>query len=177
MPSTLYWFALRVRTRSELQVAGVLEQKGFECFTPAVPESRIYKDRTRKLQAALFPGYAFCRFALNDCLQVVTTGAVQKIVTDGSAPAPIADEEIESIRRMCSSASVRPWPYLSIGQKVRVKEGLFEGIEGYLISGKGKNRLVVSVDVVQSAISVELDSYQLAAVSAAPATCLQGASR
>ena len=113
------------------------------------------------MSSPLFPGYVFCRFSSFDNLQIVTTPAVQKILTDGVLPAPIPDLEIEGLRRAAASASVCPCPYLTIGQKVRVRDGLFAGIEGLLVSIKGKDRLVVSVDLVQSAIAVEVAPHQL----------------
>lgn len=165
LAASLSWFALRVRTRSELLVGLVLQQKGFECFTPTYPEERKYTDRQRKVSAPLFPGYVFGRFSSSDNLQIVTTPGVQKILTNGVLPAPIPDLEIESLRRAAASVSVCPYPYLTIGQKVRVREGLFSGLEGFLVSIKGKDRLVVSVDVVESAIAVEVAPSQLELIS------------
>jgi len=170
MCSAISWFALRVRSRSEILTGSVLEQKGFECFVPTFLDSRIYTDRIRKVRAALFPGYVFCRFDPCDSLQVVTTPGVRAIVMDGNTPAPISENEIVNIGRIASSKTARPCPYLNIGQKVRVNQGLFSGLEGFLVLNKGQHRLVVSVDLVQSAISVELDDWQLEPVETESAT-------
>jgi transcription antitermination factor NusG len=157
------WFALRVRSRSEIAVSSLLTQKGFESYAPTYSDVRKYSDRTRNFQAPLFPGYVFCRFDPADRLTIVSTPAVQHILSTGGRLASIALEEIDSVRRAAAVSTARPHPYLSIGQKVRVQSGALCGVEGFLVSRKGGQRLVISADLLQRAISVELDSYQIAA--------------
>ena len=158
------WFALRVRSRSEVAVGDLLGHKGFETYTPTYAEPRTYSDRTRSILAPLFPGYVFCRFDPADRLAIITTPAVQQILTSGGRLAALDVEEIESVRRAAAMISARPHPYLSIGQKVRVQSGALCGVEGFLVSRRSGHRLVISADLLQRAISVELDCHQIAAV-------------
>jgi transcription antitermination factor NusG len=156
-----HWFVLHVRIRSELLVRSVLEQKGFECFTPTFQQSRVYTDRVKNVQTALFPGYVFCHFAPHDSRQILVTPAVKTILGDGRDPIPLPEQEIGNLRCASSSETARPEKYPGIGQRVRVQQGLFTGVEGLLISRKGRDRLVVSVDLIRSSFSIELDSWQL----------------
>jgi transcription antitermination factor NusG len=156
-----YWFVLHVRIRSELLVRSVLEQKGFECFTPTFHQSRIYTDRVKNVQTALFPGYVFCHFAPRDSGQILITPAVKAILGDSRDPIPLPEHEISNLRCASSSETARPEKYLGIGERVRVQQGIFTGVEGFLISRKGRDRLVVSVDLIRSSFSIELDSWQL----------------
>ena len=97
-------------------------------------------------------------------LPIVSTPAVQKILTTGGVPAPITDAEIETVRRTAQAGGARPHPRLSIGQKVRIADGALSGIEGFLIAVKGHQRLVISADLLQRAISVELNDYRVVPV-------------
>jgi len=156
-----HWFVLHVNVRSEVLVTSLLEQKGFECFTPMFAQSRIYSDRVKNVKKALFPGYVFCHFAPHDSRHIVITPAVKSILGDGREPIPLPEHEINSLRCASSSQTALPEKYLEVGERVRVQTGLFSGVEGFLISRKGRDRLVVSVDLIRSSFSIELDSRQL----------------
>ena len=164
--STKAWFALRVRTKSETLVGELLKQKGFEVFAPTYIEERLYSDRIRKVEAALFPGYVFCRFAPTDLLPIVMTPAVQKVLTNDGRPTALEDRVIETLRRVSEDGRARPHPYLSVGQRVRVQRGALTGVEGILVAVKGKQRLVIAAELLQRAVSVELDTIHVVALAA-----------
>ena len=69
------WFALRVRSRSEIMVSQLLEAKGYPSYSPSYTTERPYSDRIKRVEAALFPGYVFCRFAPGEILPIVSTPA------------------------------------------------------------------------------------------------------
>jgi transcription antitermination factor NusG len=156
------WFALKVRARSETLVSQLLQQKGFDSFAPTFHDCRIYKDRVKQVEAALFPGYIFCRFHAHETLPIVTTPAVQLIVSTGTQPAAISDFEIENLRLTAATGLARPFPYLREGHKVRVHFGPLTGVEGYLVARKGAQRLVIAADLLQRAIAIEVDLDQVA---------------
>jgi transcriptional antiterminator NusG len=167
------WFALRVRSKSETGVASLLGHKGYETFNPTYAESRKYSDRIRRLHRAIFPGYVFCRFHPDHTLPILSTAAVLKILTISGRPAAISEAEIENARRAATSASARPHPYLDVGQKVRVIAGPLMGVEGFLVALQGSKkalgdsgtpRLVISADLLQRSLSVEIDSFDVVPV-------------
>jgi transcription antitermination factor NusG len=156
------WFALRVRTKSETLVSSLLERKGYESFAPTYTLDRRYASRVKRVQTALFPGYVFCRFNPRDLLPVVTTSAVNSVVSFGPNPEPIPDWEIERVQRVAEhGSSVAPWAYMREGQRVRVQSGALAGVEGYLVSFRNGHRLVIAADLLQRAVSLEIDAAQV----------------
>lgn len=158
VPSPLPWFALKVRARSESLVSECLVNKGYETFLPSYFESRRYSDRIVKVAAALFPGYLFCQLDPNRRLPVLTTPGVERIVGFARGPESIPEAELDAIRRVLESgAQAIPWPYLKTGQKVRIEYGALTGVEGLVIRIRGEERLILSVDLLQRSICVDID--------------------
>ncbi len=151
------WYAVRVRTKSETLVSSFLAQKGLESFAPTYELRRKYSDRIKRVEAALFPGYVFCRF--NGCasLPVLSTPSVQSIVGFGDGPHPISDCEIENLRLAVSAgAQLAPASWLSSGCRVRVRSGPLAGVQGYLVTVKNQHRLVLCADLLQNAAEIEV---------------------
>jgi transcription termination/antitermination protein NusG len=139
-------------------VVEMLRGKDYECLLPTYPERRKYADSVRQVQVALFPGYVFSRFDPNRRLPILITPGVYRIVSLGKAPQPVEKTEIEALQRiMLSGALAKPWPYLRVGQRIRIERGSLTGIEGLLIQERGNDRLVVSVHFLQRSVSVELE--------------------
>jgi transcription antitermination factor NusG len=152
------WFAVKVRARSEDLVAQFLQAKGFDCLLPTYPERRRYSDRLKEVQSALFPGYVFCCFDPVYRLPIITTPMVHEVVSFGRMPCPVAEEEVLALQQIISSRSLaRPWPYHKAGHRVRIEDGPLKGVEGLLVSEKGRDRLVVSVHLLQRSVAVEIE--------------------
>jgi transcriptional antiterminator NusG len=160
------WFAVRVRARSELRVSAVLECKGYESFAPTYrPACDGRPIRLKSPELALFPGYVFCRFSPRELLPIVTTPDVQNVVSIGTRLEPIGEIEMEGIRRGIEFGSgLQPHPYLTIGQRVRVRWGALAGIEGVLVQAKSAHRLVIAADLLQRAVSLHIDRDCVVAV-------------
>lgn len=152
------WFAVQVRPRHELTTAKILRNKGVEEFVPLYNSRRQWSDRQKDIQLPLFTGYIFCKFASRAKLPVVTTPGVIRIVGSRKGPIPIADHEIASIQiAVQEPVNVSPHPYLAIGSKVKVEEGPFTGLQGILVNHKNGSQLVVSLDIVQRSMAIEID--------------------
>jgi transcription antitermination factor NusG len=152
------WFAIRVRSNCERLAQLHLRQRGYDEFAPSYREERRWSDRTKTIQQFLFPGYVFCRFNASHRLPVLTIPGVVGLVGFGKTPSAIPEHEIEQIRTMVESgALVRPWPFLQTGQTVLIERGPLSGVEGILQEAKGRFRLVVSINLLQRAVSTEID--------------------
>jgi transcription antitermination factor NusG len=152
------WFAVRVRSNHERIAAAHLRERGYEEFSPSWKTERRWSDRTKELDQFLFPGYVFCRLNPLDRLPVLTAPGVVDLVGFGKIPAPVPDQEIETVRRMVQSGLfVMPWPFLELGHRVLIERGPLAGVEGILDEVKGKCRLVVSVQLLQRSVSAEVD--------------------
>jgi transcription antitermination factor NusG len=158
------WYAVRVRSNYEANVGAVLDQKGVEKFLPTYRSRRKWSDRVKTLDLPLFPGYLFCRIPLDERNLVLTTGGVVDIVGVGRIPAPISEEEIEAVRTVVQAhAHAEPWPFLQIGQKVKIKGGALSGLEGILVRVKNSWRLVISVTLLERSVAVEVDAAYVSA--------------
>jgi transcription termination/antitermination protein NusG len=153
------WYAVRVRSNYERTVSTVLGHKGVEQFLPTYRSRRIWTDRIKTMDLPLFPGYVFCRIPLDERNRVVTTEGVVGFVGAGRQPIPVSEAEIEAIRQIIQSQTpAQPWPFLKIGETVRINHGSLAGLEGILIRVKNSWRLVVSVTLLERSVAVEIDA-------------------
>jgi transcription antitermination factor NusG len=104
----------------------------------------------------------FLRGDLEQQLRILTTPGVLGLVGFAGMPAFIPDAEIEAVRQtIARRVQVEPYPFLKCGDWVRVKGGPLEGLEGILVRSKGQFRLVLSVQVLQKSIAVEVDAWMV----------------
>ncbi len=154
----LHWYAAYTCANHEKRVAEQLSARGVSHFLPLYTSVRQWKDRRVTLQLPLFAGYVFVRMALRDRLQVQQIPGVARLVGFNGLPTALCDEEIEMVRMgLESGVCVQPHAFLTLGQRVRVINGPMAGLQGILKRRKGLARLVVSVEVIQRAIAVEID--------------------
>ncbi len=160
------WFAILTKTGREKNATLLLENCGFECYLPVSKASRKWSDRTKEMDVPLFPGYLFCRMNPNDRLPVLITPGVVQIVGTGKTPIPVEEQEIEAVQRVASSGlSTAPWPYLEIGQTAQIEEGPLQGMSGIVVRIKSGFKLVLSVQLLQRSIAVEIDSSWIRATN------------
>ncbi len=153
------WFALQVRGRRELAVAEHLRGQGFEWFLPLYKCQKVWSDRIKEVESPLFPGYLFCRFDPQLRLPILKTPGVIQIVGNNRQPTPVDEHEIAAIQTLIATgARNQPWPFLEVGDKVRIESGPLSGLEGLLVEFRGSHRLVISVTLLQRSVAVELHS-------------------
>lgn len=154
----LPWFAVQVRSKFEWRVSAMLEGTGHETFLPAYKDRRNWSDRIKEVKVPLFPGYTFCRFDPQRRLPILQVPGVMDIVSVGNRPMPVPEAEISAVRSMIETElAVQPWPFLHVGQKVRISKGPLTGVEGFLVEFKHNFRLVVSIAILNRSVAAELD--------------------
>jgi transcription antitermination factor NusG len=152
------WYALYVRSRHEKVVEGALRNKGYPVFSPFYRTRRKRVDRTVEIDVPLFPGYVFSLFDANKRLPILMTPGIVALVGAGNRPEPVHDTEIASIRKLAlSGRPVQPWPFLRSGQRIRVQAGPLMGAEGIFLRVKDEYQLVVSISLLQRAVSVIIE--------------------
>ena len=152
------WFAVQVKSHSEKLVATVLQHKGVEEFFPSYRSRRRWSDRSKTVEMPLFPGYVFCRLDPQYRLPVLITPGVVQFVDIGRFPVPIDDAEIGSIQSAVrSGVQAEPWPFLDVGQRVRVEDGPLTGLEGILVEVRKRHRIVLSVTLLRRSVAVEVE--------------------
>ena len=153
-----WWHALYTRHQHKKVVAQTLLGKGFEVFLLQYWTVHRWKDRQKELFLPLFPNYVFIRGGLDRMLVLVTTPGINFLVSWGGRPANITPEEIEAAGRLVESPlQVEPHPFLKCGDRVRIKSGPLEGIEGILVRKTRGFRLVLSVEMLSKSAAVEVD--------------------
>ena len=155
----LQWFAVWTRSRHEQVVREQLQHKQVDVFLPTVTKWSRWKDRKKRIDWPLFPGYCFARFDPHERLPVLTCTGVVSIISFQGEPAPIPEHEIEGIRRLIESdLAFDPCPMIREGMMVEVVHGPLKGVTGRLIRKNDKARLLLSVDLIGQGVSVEVDA-------------------
>jgi transcription antitermination factor NusG len=153
------WFALHVRSGRENSVAESLEGKGLKWFLPLRSRRRLWSDRIKHLTSPLFPGYIFCQFDARQRLPILKTPGVLQIVGYNRMPVPVDDAEIQAIQTLIASGLPnQPCAFMHEGDTVQIESGPLQGLQGVLMSFKGKYTVVLSVTLLQRSVAVEVDS-------------------
>jgi transcription termination/antitermination protein NusG len=154
------WFAIWTRARHEQVVREQLERKHIDAFLPTISRWSRWKDRKKKIDWPLFPGYCFARFDPAESLPILKCAGVVNIVSFEGRPAPIPEIEVESIRLLVGSElRFDPCPLIREGSIVEVVHGPLRGVVGRLLRKDAQRaRLVLSVDLIGQAVSVEVDA-------------------
>jgi transcription antitermination factor NusG len=160
------WYAAYTCANHEKQVAAQLDARSVEHFLPLYTSVRRWKDRRVQLDLPLFPGYVFVRLALRDRLRVVQIPSVVRLVGFNGLPAALPDEEMEILRSGLSERlRVEPHLFLTVGRRVRIFGGPFAGLEGILRRKKNNLRVVISLNLIQRSIAVDVDSMDVVSVA------------
>jgi transcription antitermination factor NusG len=161
-PEEQNWYALLTRARNEKIVAQRLGEVGVTSFLPVVSELRKWSDRKKLVEFPLFSCYVFARLAPTNegRLKALRIDGVYSLVGTRGEGTPIPEEQIEAVRRITEERL--PWqshPFLKIGQRVRIRSGALDGVEGVLLARTGESTLVVSIDAIQRSLAVRIDGY------------------
>ena len=158
------WFAVHTRARHEKKVDTLLRGKNIDTFLPVVTRVQRWSDRKKRIEFPLFPGYTFVQVPClaEHFVKVLRTPGIMRIVGCGSEPLPVPAEQITSIRLLLEQ-KVPYWehPFLRAGQRVRVRGGCLEGVEGILTEVKANRTLVISADPIQRSIAIRAEDYDV----------------
>jgi transcription antitermination factor NusG len=159
------WYAAYTCAQHEKRVAAELEAREVEHFLPLYSSVRRWKDRRVNLDLPLFPGYVFVRLALRNRLRVVQIPSVVRLVGFGGLPTALPDAEMEIMQSGLSQGRrAEPHPFLTVGRRVRITGGPFTGLEGVLKRKKSSLRVVVSLELIQRAVAVDVDAADVQGV-------------
>lgn len=158
------WYAVHTRAKHERKVAAQLLEKGISAFVPTIRETHLWSDRRQLVEVPLFLCYVFVNVMSWQRVhgQVLRTPGLLRWVGVNGEPTAIPDAQIDAVRTtLANDLSASPYPFLKLGQRVRVRGGCLDGIEGIVIRKTGDCRLVLSIDLIQQAISVAVEGYDI----------------
>lgn len=152
------WYAAYVKHQHERKAADLLQCKGVEVFLPQQKVIHRWRDRNKTLSLPLFPGYLFLNCNLQDKFSILNTPGVFFLVESGGKACSIPRQEIESIRQVVESGvQIQPHPFINVGDRVRVCSGPLVGVTGILTRFKNQYRVVLTVELLQKALSIEVE--------------------
>jgi transcription antitermination factor NusG len=169
-PIEAAWYAVYAQVRHEGKVHSRLLAKSFECLFPQMERWSRRRDRRKKIRVPIFPGYLFVHTCLDnqEHVRIRQTPGVVSLVRNKDGPLPVPESQINSLKILLGGKEfVTSYPYLRADMYVRVVNGPLRGCEGILIRKHArKSRLVVAIDIIQQAVSVELNEEEVEPVSA-----------
>jgi transcription termination/antitermination protein NusG len=158
------WYAIRTRSRHEKMVSEQLEQQGIETFLPLVKRTHKWSDRIKEVELPLFGGYNFVRvvFSSPERLRVLQAHGVVGFVGIQGVGTAIPESQIQDIRTLLASkVPFEEHPFLRVGQRVRIRGGCLDGVEGVLAAQNGNQSLMIALEPIQRSLSICIQGYAL----------------
>jgi transcription antitermination factor NusG len=153
------WFAIYTSSRHEKSVARQFAERGIESFLPLYQKVHQWTKRSRvTLELPLFSNYVFAHISPQRRNPVLAVPGVLSIVGRGQISSALSNADIESLRPVLERNKFEPYPYLVAGERVRIRTGSMEGMEGILVRKKNELRVVLSLDLIQRSVAVEVDA-------------------
>ena len=158
----IQWYALWTRSHCERLVQEQLSAEGFETFLPEIDVWLRQRGEKRSSRVPLFPGYLFLHHAMDKASYIAASKARGLVCILGQRwdrLESVPEHEIESVRKVLGARmNPVPYPYLREGERVRIKKGPLAGVEGILLRiNAERGLLVISIDLFQRSLSVEVD--------------------
>jgi len=154
------WYAAYTLPRHEKAVADRLITQKVESYLPLYSAVHCWNHRRVEVELPLFPGYVFVKMLHSDKFRILSRPGIIRLVSFNGNPAILPDEEIERLQSSLAIWKATPYPFLTAGKQVRIRSGPFAGLEGKILRRKGKMRLLVTLDLIQSAMLLELDAAE-----------------
>lgn len=160
--SSPHWYALYTRSRYEKKVDRLLKEKGIDSYLPLNEVYHRWSDRHKKVLMPLFSCYVFVFIALRDRFKVLQTDGALNLVSFNGTPARIPDDQINTIKRILDEkVSIYQADFFRPGKRVKIFRGPLKGVEGTLIHKNSQNRLVIAIDGIKQALSIEINYRDL----------------
>jgi transcription antitermination factor NusG len=160
------WFATFTLPQNEKSVAKQLDLRNVESFLPTYETVRVWKNRQRKrVTLPLFPTYLFVRIHRSERGKVLQCPGVLHIVGNHREPLPLADAEVELLRSGVCRRKVEPFHDLVIGDRVRIKSGMMQGVQGTLVRRSSSLRFVLTIQMINQHAAIEVSAEDLEPVT------------
>jgi len=163
MRKDFHWFALITRSNFEKTVHASLCHKNIDAFLPTMRKQSRRKDRKLMIETPLFPGYIFVKSTTAPAaqLQILKTIGAVRLLGNPKGPLPVPDSQIDSLKLLTSAKQdliTGTTIQMQKGDPVIILEGPMAGLKGEFFQHKGKNRVIVKVDLLGQYAGVEVDS-------------------
>jgi transcription antitermination factor NusG len=158
--ATQQWYVAYTLPRHEKAVANRLATQEIVSYLPLYSEVRCWKRRRMEVELPLFPGYVFVRMLLADRIRILSYPGVIRLLSANGHMAVVSDEDIQSLQSSLETWKAKPYPFFTSGKRVQIRSGPFAGLKGTILRRNGKRKLIVSLDLIQSAMQLDLDAAE-----------------
>jgi transcription antitermination factor NusG len=174
----MLWYAGYTASRHEKRVAEHFAQRGVEHFLPLYETIHRWNNGRHRVQLPLFAGYIFVHIALRDRMRVIEVPGFVRLVGFNSLPCPLPEVDINRMKEALNKGVVtEPYPYLTVGTRVEVRNGPLQGMTGILLRRQNKCRVVISVDLIMRSMAVEVEAADVVPVRSSALSASQDAAR
>src|SRR5579864_4564870 len=157
------WYSIQTRYRFERKVTAQLQHKGLQTFLPLLEEFHRWSDRRQPIYIPLFSGYTFARLDVSTALrrELLHTEGVIGLVGSRGAAIPIPAKQIDNLQMLLSQrVPCYLHAFLKVGQRVRIRGGCLDGLEG-ILANRGDKNLVIAIESIQRAVAITIEGYEL----------------
>jgi transcription antitermination factor NusG len=141
-----------------------LTNTGITVFLPLVGEMHSWSDRRKLVEVPLFPGYLFVQIpnSAEAKVHVLKASGVVQFVGNRQGAMHIKDEEINNVKTVLEQKlTCSPYPFLRLGQRVRIRGGSLDGVEGILLGRDSDSKLVISIELIQRSLAVSVYNFDV----------------
>ena len=154
-----FWYAGYTASRHEKRVSEHFAQRGVEHFLPLYETIHRWNNGRHRVQLPLFPGYIFVRIVLQERLRVLEVPGFVRLVGFNGLPHPLPETDINKMKEALNKGVLaEPYPYLTVGTRVEIRNGPMQGMTGILLRRHNKCRVVISVDLIMRSMAVEVEA-------------------
>ena len=159
------WYAVYTAPQHEKSALKHLELREIESFLPTYETFRNWKNRQRvKLILPLFPAYLFVHICSSERAKVLQSPGVLQIVGNRRESVPLPDSEVEFLRSGSCRDRIEPYCDLVIGEKVRIRSGVMQGLHGTLVRKSNNLRFVLTLELINQHAAVQVDAEDLESI-------------
>jgi transcription antitermination factor NusG len=156
------WYAVYTVPQHEKSALKQLDMREIESFLPTYETVRVWKNRQRmKLILPLFPTYLFVHINSRERAKVLQSPGVLQIVGNSRESVSLPDSEVEFLRSDFSRQRIEPYRDLVIGEKVRIKSGVMQGLLGTLVRKSNSLRFVLTLELINQHAAIQVDAEDL----------------
>lgn len=161
----MHWYLIHTKPRQEKCALENLHRQGYECYLPTLPSEKLRQGLLTVSDEPLFPRYLFIRLGQGGSSKswapIRSTKGVSRLVSFGSELARVDDGLIELLRMQEASAQTEPARMFKPGERVRLTESPFAGIEGTYQMADGERRAMVLIEMLSKQVRVQVSPASL----------------
>lgn len=161
------WHVVTTRSRAEKKVHAMLKEQNIESFLPLQKRLRQWKDRKKWVEMPIISGYCFVHISPKENEKVLRTDHVGGFVRFEGKPARIPKQQIEFLKKMLSQSDFVvevSQENFETGKRVEIIDGPLIGVQGELLSHRGKNRFILRINQMNTVYAVEISADKITAL-------------